>query len=518
MIKQKKVYLSVIIILSCLFSLLISFNAFKEKDFVYVVPKIKNMEVLDRDVGDYTIFNENNKEINFLQKNFLNGKLFLNVPNGKYFLKGEYGDTKEISFQKKNSWERIEVNFLGNPFSKKQENILNIITGALIILNLFMFKSVKSRLKKDKILYFLFSALMAKLFFSFRSSFQPDIFRIASFLITNIFGFTLIYYILENIIDKKYSFIRKFVYSLLSIIYIYNLTLLTTVTSPQNYAYILTYHEDFFSFLRFFNKNIDISKIIFILALFKFFNKQNKLNKGQILSWLPVGFAYFIIVFFNTLFPHLKELNYFIKTMEYLCLYWGIVFLILRVYRADLDRVIRYILGFSMAYIALFFFKTLLEPFMILGTIFILDFYSLIFKNIFLTKNEILEKSYNKLSLARNKKEFEIQLEKEIKKHTQINKVTVHLFKNNNEREQIISHIEKDKFINNKFILDKNYSFGLRIEFNGNPCIGVILVETSESKLTIADTNYLLGIVDITSNLASGLRLISICEGLILDD
>lgn len=519
--KSKKLLIAFIGILTIFFSIFISFNSKQEKDFIYVVPKIKNMEVLDRDVGDYSILNSENKEINFKQKNFLNGKLFLDVPNGTYNLVCKYMNTKYIPFKKTNSWERIEVSLKGDPFSKKQESLLNIITSALIILNLFMFKSVRVRLKRDKILNFLFFILIIKLFFSYRSNFQPDLFKIMSFLVTNILGFTLVYYILENIISKKNIYLRIPLYISLSLIYIYNITLLITVISPQNYAYILSSHGELFYSLRFFNKAIDISKIIFFLILFNFFTSKNKIKKERIIYWLPIGVAYFIIVFFNLLFPDFKELNYFIKTIEYLCLYWGIVFIVLRVYRKDLERVIRYILGFSIAYVSLFYFKTIAIPIMILGTTFLLDFYSLIFNKIFISKNDELEKSYNKLSLAKNKKEFETQLEKEIKKHTNINNLKVKLFKDDLERENHISFVEKndnDKFVNKRFLTDNKYSFAIRMEFNKNMCIGAIFIETPEKKLTIADTNYLLGIVDITSNLASGLRLTSIYEELNLDD
>lgn len=90
-----------------------------EKDFIYVLPRIKNTEVLDRDIGKYSLLNTEGETLSNPKKNFLNGKIFLDVPNGNYILKAEFDDeTKSINIAKNNEMELVRVNLQGDAFSK----------------------------------------------------------------------------------------------------------------------------------------------------------------------------------------------------------------------------------------------------------------------------------------------------------------------------------------------------------------------------------------------------------------
>ena len=75
--------------------------AHNEKDFIYVVPKIKYIEVLDKNIGEYSILSSDGKDLNFEMRNFLNGKIFFNVPNGNYILKKIMTTMKSIFLLKK---------------------------------------------------------------------------------------------------------------------------------------------------------------------------------------------------------------------------------------------------------------------------------------------------------------------------------------------------------------------------------------------------------------------------------
>ena len=172
MFKKKYLIIS-LVIFSLILGILIKFLSLKEKDFVYVIPKIKNMEILDEQIGEYSLSNKlNDTHHNFENKNFLNGKIFLNVPNGNYILKGKYeNEVKFISFTKESPWEEIEIEFIGNQFSKKEEYFLNAITLSLIILNLSIFLKLKKQLKEDKTLYYTSFILFLNLILSFTTGF-----------------------------------------------------------------------------------------------------------------------------------------------------------------------------------------------------------------------------------------------------------------------------------------------------------------------------------------------------------
>ena len=150
----KKILIFVVVSVISLGTFL-KFMAHNEKDFIYVVPKIKYIEVLDKNIGEYSILSSDGKDLNFEMRNFLNGKIFFNVPNGNYILKINYDNyEKYLPFKKDDNWKKIIVSLQGDIFSKKQEIALNIITLTLIILNIsynlkyFYIHQIKKRNKK----------------------------------------------------------------------------------------------------------------------------------------------------------------------------------------------------------------------------------------------------------------------------------------------------------------------------------------------------------------------------------
>lgn len=518
---MKKKILLLIILLSVILGITLRYIARNEKDFIYVVPKIKNIEVLNRDIGNYSLIKENGDILKTPNKNFLNGKIFLNVPNGDYILKADFDDeVKSINIIKSSDWEKVKVNLEGDYFSKKQEIFLNIITLTLIVFNFAIFNRLRNKIKKNKILSSLFGLLLLKLIFSFRGSFQTDFLLFLDFFITRILGFALIFYILENIIPKNKKIVRVLTYTAVSIVYFYNFIFAVAILSPQIYIYLLTYCYKLFKICSEVRKFIDLTRIIFVLIIYSFIRSHKKLKKLDYICWLAIGIGYFILEFFHNLFPSNSKLYYFIELIEFMCVYWGLIFSKLKVYTKELSRAVRYVLGLMLAYISLFYFKTLTEPFVILSTIFLLDFYTMVFDRIMKETDSSIEKIYNKLSLIHNKRQFEIQLEKEIKKHLKINTL-IKIFSNSEEVEKYIYN--KDDF-DEDIVLDKdkikipNYNLGFRMEFNGNPYVGIILLKESNEEISYDQYQYLRNIAVKLSNIASKIRLNSLYEELVLDD
>ena len=196
-----------------------------------------------------------------------------------------------------------------------------------------------------------------------------------------------------------------------------------------------------------------------------------------------------------------------------MCIYWGICFINLRIYNQNINRVVRYILGFTISYIVLFYFKDLKDPFLILFTIFILDFYTEALKKIMVFKDKNVEKTYNKLCLAQNELEFKEELEKEIQKNINIKSVSVKLFFNNKAIKKYLNNlnfIEDDLYIEKNNIKGTKYSFGIRLAFNKNPCVGIIFIEENSTSLNVEEMRYLSKLAENISSIASNIRLNSI--------
>ncbi|MEG2854103.1 MAG: hypothetical protein RR864_05770 [Cetobacterium sp.] len=515
---KKKIIFAIGIITIILGIFLLSFSK-ENKDFIYVIPKIKNFEVLEKNIGKYQLISLDNpsKEIDIEQKKFLNGSLFYNVPNGSYLLKGEYaGETEAISFVKNKDWEKIQIGLEGMKFSKHQKIFLNILTICLILLNLLIFMSVKERFRQNKDLKIIFILLISKMFFSFRGSFQTDFFTLIEYILTRVLLYLLIFYFLNNIINKKYKKFRIFIWISLAIIYIYNFIFVLMIYSPQFYVYLIESHSDFLNGIRLIRKTIDLTRVIFIISIFEFLIKKREIPKRHYLYWFIIGISYFVLEFFHEIFPTQRNLYYFIELMEIVFIFWWLVFNTLKSYTKQTIRVIRYILGVTLAYISLFYFKSLTEPTVILLTIIILDFYTITINQIMSVKNEKIEKIYNRMCLAQNIKTFEVQLRKEILKNISTIDVKVKIFIDFDDyKKYIIDQADDNIFISKEYLLIDDYDLAFRIEFNENRYIGAIFVKENDNSLSFEEYNFLLELSNKISSAMSQVRINSLYTELI---
>lgn len=179
-------------------------------------------------------------------------------------------------------------------------------------------------------------------------------------------------------------------------------------------------------------------------------------------------------------------------------------------------RAIRYSIGATLSYISLFYFETLIEPVVILGTIIILDFYTNIFENIIKYKNEAIDKIYNRLCLVRDIKTFEKILRKEILKNVTLKNLEIKVLLDPEEYVNfIVENDDSDVVIPKEMIKLEEYSSAYRIGFNENKYIALIFIEEGDSPLTIEEQNFLLDLFDKISSIVSKIRLDSLYEELI---
>lgn len=510
---NKKILLY-IIMTSIFLILILKYDSRNENDFIYIVPRIKYTEVLDRNIGEYSILSLNKTYLNFKTKNFINGKLFLNVPNGEYLLRVNYDNqVKYIPFVKNDTWKKMTIYLQGDILSRNQKIVLNIVTLALIILNFNIYLKIKEHIKKVKALDFSFFLLMVKLFFSVKADIENNFMVTIDFLISIILVTNLILYILNYMLDKKYKKMRIFIYILLILTLFHYAIICVNLIFPKVYAHLYQHHEIILIFLQRLYKFINLRRIILIMLVFNLVINKKFLEFTNKFYWIAIIAVYFFLEFFYLLFPKAINLYYFIRLIEYMCIYWGICFINLRIYNQNINRVVRYILGFTISYIVLFYFKDLKDPFLILFTIFILDFYTEALKKIMVFKDKNVEKTYNKLCLAQNELEFKEELEKEIQKNINIKSVSVKLFFNNKAIKKYLNNlnfIEDDLYIEKNNIKGTKYSFGIRLAFNKNPCVGIIFIEENSTSLNVEEMRYLSKLAENISSIASNIRLNSI--------
>lgn len=514
---KKKYIFTFILIITVIFSTVLLNLSKNKKDFIYVVPNIKNFEVLEKNIGEYSLIPIKNKLPNKIgEKSFLNGYIFFNVPNNEYILKGKYhSDTDEVILNKNKDWQKVRLNLEGLKFSKNQELFLNFLTLCLIIFTVYISINSKHIYASHKKLKFIYYLLLGKMFLSLRTSFQNDYTILLEFTITRVLLFMLIFYILNNIVQKKFKNFRLIIYILLGIIYFYNLIIFLTIYSPQVYVYLTDEAPYFLNIIRTIRHSIDLTRIIFIISIFQFFIKKDQSKIRLSFNWIIIAITYFILEFFRDIFPCKRNLYYFIELIEIFYIYWFLIFYTFKIYTKNGMRIIRYSLGVVLSYISLFYFKTLTEPMMALITLIILDFYTNIIENIVNAKNSQVEKIYNRLCLINDINFFKIQLEKEIKKNISIQSVN---FKLLIEPDDYHNYIQEQNFesifIEKYFLKIDSYDYAYRIEFNENKYIGIILIKESESSLTIEEQNFLKDLTIKIASLVSQLRMNLLYKGL----
>lgn len=352
--------------------------------------------------------------------------------------------------------------------------------------------------------------------FSLRIGFQNNYLIIAEYAITRILLFLLIFYFLENILSKKFKKFRIFIWCCLGVVYFYIIVTLLILYSPQFYVYLLEESPKFLNTIRIARKAVDLTRIIFVITIFQFFIQRRKVRKKISFSWIVVGITYFVLEFFRELFPAERNLYYFIELMEISYIYWCLVFYIFKIYTENVMRAIRYSIGATLSYISLFYFETLTEPAVILGTIIILDFYTNIFENIIKYKNEAIDKIYNRLCLVRDIKTFEKILRKEILKNVTLKNIEIKVLLDPEEYvDFIVENDDSDVVIPKEMIKLEEYSSAYRIGFNENKYIALIFIEEGDTPLTIEEQNFLLDLSDKISSIVSKIRLDSLYEELI---
>lgn len=163
--------IGIILFFTLIFSIICLEVSKEKKDFIYVIPNIKNVEILNPNFGSYKLesmsSNINKDEIK--QLNILNGSIFYNVPNGDYKIIGEYfQDRDEVTIKKEKDWEKIHLNLEGVNFTSIEEKFLIFLTILLITFNGYLYCNIYKKLPKKSILNYSFFLLTLKIILSLR--------------------------------------------------------------------------------------------------------------------------------------------------------------------------------------------------------------------------------------------------------------------------------------------------------------------------------------------------------------
>lgn len=493
-------------ILFSIFALNLSKN---KKDFIYVIPKIKNFEVLNKSIGNYSIksldLSITPKEIK--KTKVFNGGIFYNVPNGKYQISGSYLKSYDkIILEKDSDWEKIYLNLEGIRFTQNEEKFLIFLTICFIAFNTILYIKIKNRIPKKNSLNIMFFLITLKMCLCFRLYTENNVLIFLDFFITRVILIIMIFYFLKNIFPKK-LIDRRIIYLILFSIYFYNIIIGLIIYSPQFLVYLVDEHYEFITFIAFLRRCIDFSRVLFFLFLITFFHYRKNLKRKNILSWTVVWITFFIFEFFREIFPNSENLSYFIEVLEIFGIYWALVFYNYKVYSRNVLKVILYTIAIAISYILLFQLKSVIESALILGIVVVLHFYSIVIDRIMYIENKTIDQIYNHLCLVTNIEEFQKVLENEIKKQVNLKKIYVKILLNRKEFFQFINEKTDLKLIPKNFLKLTEYDYAYRVGFNKNEEIALIFVKENDEKLTFGEQIFIMDLSTKISSIINKLRL-----------
>lgn len=494
-------------------------------NYILVTPKIKNIGVPIKNVGDY-ILTDSSNNYEFPHKDHgLFGHIFLDVPAGQYNLSIKENPLKSIEKVIKNTagkiiYEDIDFNIFNLDESGSFNTILNTITFSILLTNCVIFFRIKKYIEKDISLSIIFFLLVIKICLTLRGEFQNilifDYYDIDSIniIISKIIGFLMCYYIITNYVLSNIA--KSIFFILLLAIFLNNLMFFFGVLDFSYFAYLLKNYPLTMKISSTFGRNLDMSKLILLMFTFKIYSFRNKINYRSFLAWNGILVTLFLLEYSVYILSNFVNGYYFIELMEFIALYWVIIFYKIKFYNKKMKIIARILVSLVIAYFVLFYFNSPKQALGVLLITLLLELYTFIINNLTHENKIDLEHIYNNLSLVDSLESFQEQLTFQIRKYTKINFLEVIIFKYEEEFFQIIKEEKKNQiFFSKEDILINGYNMAFKITFASSKHIGVILIDdNSSTPLTLEELNFLMELCKKISPIANRLRLNSIYKEL----
>ena len=496
---------------------LISFFMFagKYKDYVHVIPNIKNREILIRSLENYRILGEDERELSKNEKNSILGHMFIDIAPGVYeIIKDTKGIEKIFSVEKENEGKEVYRNLNIKPLKPMDKFVLNGLLCLLILFNSLIFINLRRDLRKNFLLKFTYGILIIKMIFSFQGSFQEfglgkfySLGNIEIFLSKGL-GFLMGYYLVENMIYDK--FYRGVFYIWILLAYFYTLVLLFGLMDISYYGYLLKHYRRTMDTILDTGWILDFSKIILVMGAYIFYTLKDRISSKRYLSWGIIYVSLWLMECSVYICPRVIEGHYFIELLEVMSIYWLIIILTIRIYYEKIKLVMRFIVGFVIVYCALLFFKSVDMALVTILTVVVLEFYTELIENIVREDRDKIENICNNLSLVESIGAFENQLEYQLNKYVKVNRIKIIIFKEQEKRFRYIKSREKKLYYVKQEMVGGKYTIGFRIFFNQNPYVGIILIDEKEELLTLDEFNFLLELTKVVGEMGNKIRLYSL--------
>lgn len=259
-----------------------------------------------------------------------------------------------------------------------------------------------------------------------------------------------------------------------------------------------------------------------VIILIMFFIESIKTKKKQIIKQIEIKniamIASFIVLSLVVeFFVNNNKYFYYLNMFEFTYIFWYIF--LTDVNTIGKVKILNLKLFQMFLHVYLFFVMTE-SVYIAIGVIcsfLFLNLYTYFIKGALRVDRSYVENMMNRMYLTKNCIEFKEQLSKELKKNLELNEVEVKILTHREDYKKFLSDrkYDEDEIILEKIdIINKKYDYVVRLKYNKNAFVGLILITNRGMKLAYEEKRYLEELSKQISLIASRYRFEKLQEEL----
>lgn len=517
--KRMGIYVSI-------FLVILSFLTYVARDSNNFISIITNRESKD-------LFNKNQEIISLYKKEknqlkpiklfpYLNDYMNINSTSGEYLIEIQDNEQPNRYYEvikNEKSPLKYYLDYIPKGNLGKNKVFLNFLTGLFLVFNLRLLYTFKKEILRKKDLIFPIILLCLKILLTNSEVFSNIIMTRINLTITSVLGLYLLLYVKKKSTKlKKDLYINIGLWILFLMYYTGEVIVLAGILNRNILNYLSIYYLPLLKVATFFYIWVDsliIILIIFLLNSIKIKKKQI-IKKIEKKNFAMIG-SFIILSLGVELFINNNKYFYYLNMFEFVFIFWY-------VFLTDVNtmgKIKTLTLKMFQMFLHVYIFFILTESvFLALAIVF--SFFFLNLCTYFITGALRVDKYYienliNRMYLTKNSEEFKEQLSKELKKNLEFKEVETTIFIQRDEYKKVLldRYYDEDEIILEKNdIIDRGYDYAVRLKFNRNPFVGLILIQNKGIKLVYEEKRYLEDIAEKLSLVASRYRFEKLQEEL----
>lgn len=484
----------------------------------------------DRERVDF--FNKAQEELSLYKKSdnfleeirlvpYLDGYLGLNTQIGEYTLEvKERGSLiKDYDITKKTEPFHLDLKHIAKNDYKKNSLFLNSLTGVFLIYNLSLIHNFKKEILKKKELIAPIFLLCLKILLTNSEVFTNTVMNRFNLLVTSALGLYLLLYVKNKAYHLRDE---KFINLLLKVLFTFyffgEIVVNATILNPKILNYLLINNSLVLKVAIFSYIWIDAVVIILLIFLFTLI----KVEKRQIIKEIEkknmfmIG-SFIILSIVVEFFINNNKYFYYLNMFEFTFIFWYIFLMDMNTIGKINILKLKTFQMFLHVYIFFVMTESVWIALGVIGSFAILNIFTYFIQGTLRVDKSYIENLVNRMYLTKNYTEFKEQLSRELKKNLELLDVdTKILIKRSDYKEFIVDreYDDSEVLLEKTDILDKKYDYAVRLKYNKNPFIALILIENKNSKLVYEEKRYLEEISEKISIVASRYRIEKLQEEL----